>query len=56
MTAIWRILVYNLVMCGYFYIGFIDFMLKGRSLSDYTNLFCPNKYEKNDKILLKSFQ
>ena len=43
-------------MCGYFYIGFIDFMLKSKSLLDYTNLFSPNIYEKNDKIMLKYFQ
>ena len=36
-------------MCGYFCIGFIEFMLKGKSLLDYTNLFFPNDYEKNDK-------
>ena len=29
-------------MCGYFCIGFIDFMFKGKSLTDYTNLFSPN--------------
>ena len=43
-------------MCGCFSIGFIDFMLKGKSLLDYTNLFFPNEYEKNDKITLKCFQ
>ena len=43
-------------MCGYFCIGFIDFMLKGKSLLDYTNLFSPNNYEGNDKIMLKYFQ
>ena len=32
-------------MCGYFYIGFIDFMLKGKILLDYTNLFSRNDYE-----------
>ena len=32
-----------------FFIGFIDFMLKGKSLLDYTNLFSPNKYEKKEK-------
>ena len=42
-------------MCGYFCIGFIDFMLKGISLLDYTNLFSPNEYEKNDKIILRYF-
>ena len=30
-------------------------MLKGNSLLDYTNLFSPNEYEKNDKIILKYF-
>ena len=42
-------------MCGYFCIGFIDFMIKGKSLVDYTNLFCANDYEKNYKIILKHF-
>ena len=42
-------------MCGYC-IGFIDFMLKDKCLLDYTNLFSPQKYEKNDKIILKPFQ
>ena len=31
-------------------------MLKGKSLSDYTNLFSPNKYEKTDKIIWEYFQ
>ena len=43
-------------MCGYFCIGFIGFMLKGTRLLDYAKLFCPNDYEKNDKIILKYFQ
>ena len=30
-------------MCGYFCTGFIDSMLKGRSLLEYTNSFSPNK-------------
>ena len=33
-------------MCGYFWIGFIDFMLKGKSWLDCTNLFSPNDFEK----------
>ena len=36
-------------MCRYFCIGFIDFMLKGISLLDYTNLFSPNNHEKRIK-------
>ena len=43
-------------MCGYFCIGFINVMLKGKSLLDHTNLFSPNEYEKNNKIILKYFQ
>ena len=55
-TNIYRIQTYDSRMCGYFCIRFIDFMLKGKSLLDYTKLFSPNDYEKNDKILLKYFQ
>ena len=55
-TNIYRIQVYNSIMCECFYIGFIDFMLKGKSLLDYTNLFYPNDYENNNKIILKYFQ
>ena len=44
------------MVCGYFSIGFIDFLLKGNSLLDFTNLFSPNVYEKNDKIILNYFQ
>ena len=43
-------------MCGYFCVGFIDFMLKGKSLLEYTNLFSPKEYEINNKIILKYFQ
>ena len=43
-------------MWGYFCIGFIGFMLNGKSLLDYTNLFSPNDYETNGKIILKYFQ
>ena len=43
-------------MCGHFYIGFIDFMSKGKSFLDCPNLFSLNEYGKNDKIILKFFQ
>ena len=55
-TNIYRTQVYNLMMCGYFCIGFIDFMLKGKSLVNHANFFSPNDYEKNDKIILKYFE
>ena len=45
-TNIYRIQACDSIMCRYFYIQFIDFMLKGKSLFDYTNLFSPNDYKK----------
>ena len=42
-------------MCRYFCIGFIDFMLVGKTLTEYTNLFSPNNYNKNDGIILSYF-
>ena len=44
---------YDSIMSGYFFIEFIDFMLKGKSLLDYSSSFSPNDYEKNDEIILK---
>ena len=41
-------------MCGYFCIGFIDFMLAGKTLTEYT-LFSPNTFKKNDDIILNYF-
>ena len=41
LTNINRIQAYDSIMCGYFCIGFIDFMLKGKSLLEYANLFYP---------------
>ena len=49
-TNIYRIQVFDSKMCGYFCVGFIDFMLKGKSF------LASNNYEKNDKIILKYFQ
>ena len=39
-------------MCRYICIGFIDFMLAGKKLTDYTNLFCPYDFKKNGNIIL----
>ena len=38
-------------MCGFYCIAFIEYMLAGKSLLDYTNLFSSNDYKKNDKII-----
>ena len=54
-TNIFRIQAYDSIMCGYFYIAFIDFMLKGKSLTEYTNLFSPNDFKKNDDTILNYF-
>ena len=43
-------------MCGYFYIGFIDFMLAGKKLTDFTSMFSPNDFKKNDSIILTYFK
>ena len=46
---------YDSVICGYFCIGFIDFMLKGKSLTNFTNLLSPNDFKRNDDINLNYF-
>ena len=51
-----RIQANNSIMCGYFCIGFIDFMLVGKTLIDYTSLFSPYDFEKNDNIILSYFK
>ena len=48
-TNIYRIKACYWIMCRYFCIGFVDFMLKGKILLEYTNLFSPNEYKTNDK-------
>ena len=54
-TNIYRIQAYDSILCGYFWIGFINFMFNGKSLTDYTNLFSPNDFNKNDDIILNYF-
>ena len=43
-------------MCGYFSVGFIDFMLAGKRLADYASLFSPHDFKKNDHIILTYFK
>ena len=50
-TNIYRIQTYDSIMCEYFCIRFIDFMVKIKSLLYYIKLFSPNEYEKNKIIL-----
>ena len=49
---IFRIQENNSIIRGYFCIGFIDFMLGGKKLTDYTNLFSSYDFKKNDNIIL----
>ena len=55
-TNIFRIQGGNSIMCGYFCIGFIDFMLAGKSLIDFTGLFSPYDFKKNDDIIFLYFK
>ena len=43
---IFRIQAFDSVMCGYFCIGFIHFMIKYKNLTDFANLFSPNDFKK----------
>ena len=43
------------IMCGHFCIGFINFMLAVKNLIDYTSLFSPYDFEKNDNIILSCY-
>ena len=45
-TNIFRIQAYDSIMCGYFCIGFIDFLLAGKTLTEFTNRFSPNHFKK----------
>ena len=54
-TNISRIQAYDSIMCGYFCIGFIDFTLAGKTLTEFTNLFSPNNFKKNGDIILNYF-
>ena len=55
-SNILRIQAYDSIMCGYFCIEFINYMLKGKNLLDYTNLFSPNDFKKNDQIIKRIFK
>ena len=54
-TNIFRKKAYDSIMCRYFCIGFINFMLARNTLPDFTNLFSPNDFKINDDIILKYF-
>ena len=53
---IFRIQAYDSIMFGYFCIEFINYMLKGKKLLDYTNLFSPNDFKENDQVIKRIFK
>ena len=54
-TNIFRIQAYDSITCRYFCIRFIYFMLAGKTLTEFINLFLRNNFLKNDHIILKYF-
>ena len=54
-TNIFRIQVYDSIICGCFCTGFIDFMFSCNSLTDFAKLFSPNDFKKNDDMILNYF-
>ena len=55
-ASIFRIQAYDSVMCGYFCIEFINYMLKCKTLLDYTYLFSCNDFKMNDRVIKGIFK
>ena len=55
-SNIFRIQACDSIMCGYFCIEFINYMLKGKTLLDYTNLLSSNDFKKNDRVIKRIFK
>ena len=55
-ASVFRIQAYDSTMCGYFCIEFTNYMLKGKKLLDYTNLFSPNDFKNNDGVVKRIFK
>ena len=55
-SNIFRLQAYDSIMYGYFCIEFIIYMLKGKTLLDYTNLFSTNDFKKNDQVIKRIFK
>ena len=53
---IFRVQANDSIMYEYFCIGFIDFMVAGKKLTDFTSMFSPNDFQKNDSIILSYFK
>ena len=55
-TSIFRIQDNKSIMCGYFYILFIEYMLNDKTLTDFTIFFSPWNFDKTDEIIKRYFQ
>ena len=55
-TIIFRSQDDNSIMCGYFCILFIEYMLNNKTLTDFTNLFSPWDFKKNGEIIKSYFK
>ena len=55
-SNIFRIKAYDSIMCRYFCIEFINYMLKGKNLLDYANLFSPNDFKNNHHVIRRIFK
>ena len=53
---IFRIQDKESIMCWFYCIAYMEYMLAGKTLLEYTNLFSPNDYQKKDKIIFKYFK
>ena len=53
---IFRLQAYDSIMCDYFCIEFINYMFDGQSLIDFTSLFSPHDFKKNDQIIKRIFK
>ena len=55
-SNIFRLQAYDSIMCGYYFIECINYMRKGKTLLDYTSLFSPNDFKKNDQVIKRIFR
>ena len=53
---IFRVECDHSILCEFYCTAFIEHMLAGKTLLDYTNFFSPNGYENNNKIIYKYFK
>ena len=53
---IFRIQGNDAIMCGFYCIAFVEYMLAGKTLLDYTNLYTANDHKNNEKIIYKYFK